>query len=274
MPSLADHPSDEFVKLLLIGDSKAGKTSALISLVEAGYKLYILDMDNLLDPLAMLVRKQCPEKLENVRYRSLRDKYKAGPLGAQIDGTAMAYVNTTKMIQRWKYKEGDEEIDEGEPYKWGSDCILVLDSLSRLCDAAYDWQEQMTPSGKSGEKDGRAVYGNAQDAVEKLLALLTAANFRTNVIVIAHILYQEQPDKTVKGFPQGVGQKLSPKIPQYFPAYALAEKKGEKRVLRTLSTQLIDLANPKPFDMGKDYPLETGLRSYFEVIRGPLEKAK
>ena len=35
----------------------------------------------------------------------------------------------------------------------------------------------------------------------------------TNVIVIAHGTYLDLPDGTKKIFPQGVGQKLSPKIP-------------------------------------------------------------
>lgn len=274
MPSLSEHPSDEFVKLLLIGDSKVGKTSALVSLVKAGYKLYILDMDNLLDVLAMLVRRECPENLANVQYRSLRDKYVASPAGPMISGPAVAYTNALKMLDDWKFKDGDEEVNFGKTGQLGPKSILVIDSLSRLCDAAYQWQQQITPKGRSGEQDGRAIYGNAQQHVEKTLALLTSPAFATNVIVICHILYQDQPDGTRKGFPQGVGQALSPKIPQYFPAYALAEKKGDKRILKTTSTPLIDLANPKAFEMAKEYPLDTGLASYFEVLVGKLETTK
>ena len=57
MPSLDQHQSNDFVKLLLIGDSKAGKTGSLISLVKAGYKLRILDLDNLLDVLKYFIMK-------------------------------------------------------------------------------------------------------------------------------------------------------------------------------------------------------------------------
>ena len=46
MPNLSKHQSSEFTKLLLMGDSKSGKTGALASLVLAGYKLRILDFDN------------------------------------------------------------------------------------------------------------------------------------------------------------------------------------------------------------------------------------
>jgi len=69
-----------------------------------------------------------------VEYRTLRDKYKTGPLGVALDGPAKAFVDAMKMLDHWKY----DDIDYGKPKEWGSDCILVIDSLSRLCDAAYD----------------------------------------------------------------------------------------------------------------------------------------
>jgi hypothetical protein len=48
--------------MLAIGDSKAGKTGALVSLVQAGYKLaIILDLDNLLDVLAGYINQKSPE---------------------------------------------------------------------------------------------------------------------------------------------------------------------------------------------------------------------
>ena len=60
MSSLADHQSSELTKVLVIGDSKSGKTGALTSLVAAGYKLRILDFDNLLDPLRAFIERECP----------------------------------------------------------------------------------------------------------------------------------------------------------------------------------------------------------------------
>lgn len=272
MPSLANHQSNDFTKLLLIGDAKSGKTGSLVSLVKAGYKLRILDFDNLLDVLKYMIEKECPDQIGNVEFRTLRDKRKSSALGPIIDGQPKAFVNAIKMLDHWKYTEDGVEVDLGKPSEWGPDCILVLDSLSRLCDAAYDFREPLTPTGKqSGEKDLRAVYGDAQDAVENLLAMLTSSTFATNVIVIAHVMYMEVPGAGQKGFPQGVGQKLSPKIPQYFPSVILYNNTGGKRTLQTNSTPLIDLANPKPFAMAKSYPIETGLAQFFEVLRGPKE---
>lgn len=274
MPTLSDHQSNKFTKLLLIGDSKSGKTGSLVSLVKAGYKLRILDFDNLLDVLKYYVQRECPEMMGNIEYRTLRDKLKATPLGYIIDGKPTAFATAIRMLDNWKYKDEEgNETDLGVPAEWGPDCILVIDSLSRLCDAAYDFREPLTPRGKSGDYDARAVYGDAQDAVEKMLADLTSDGFQTNLIVIAHIQYMDLPDGTKKGYPQGVGQKLSPKIPQYFPSVVLYTNRGGHRTIQTNSSPLIDLANPAPFAMEPSYPVEDGLAKFFAVLRDPPVQA-
>lgn len=261
MPSLAQHHSSNLVKLLLLGDAKCGKTTSLASLVTAGYKLRILDFDNLLDTLAMRVRNECPENLDNVEYRSLRDAYKGTVAGTTIDGKPKAWIDSLKLLNRWQY----DDTDLGVPSTWGPDCILVIDSLSRWCDSAFDFHEAMTPRGRSGDQDGRAVFGNSQDDVERQLANLTSPSFTTNVIVICHGVYMLQPDGTTKIFPQGVGQKLSPKIPQYFPNYIQLTRKGDKRTFRTTSNNFIDLASSRP--VPDVLSAETGLAEFFAALR-------
>lgn len=262
MTNLADHRSNDFVKLLLMGNSKTGKTGSLVSLVKAGYKLRILDLDNLLDILVRYIRRECPNEISNVEFVSIRDKIKSGPAGPCIAGSPRAWATTTKLCDRWKY----DETDLGVPAEWGPSCVLVVDSLSRLCDAAYDYHEVIIPRGRSGEYDGRAVYGNAQNAVEKFLAMLTSSGMQTNVIVIAHVQFQEQDDGKIKGFPQGIGQKLSPVIPQYFPNVVLYQQEGGRRVMKTNSTPLIDLCTADPFMTSPSYPIETGLADLFSVL--------
>lgn len=272
MPSLAKHQSNEFTKVLLLGDAKSGKTGSLVSLVKAGYKLRILDMDNLLEFFKNQVLEQCPDKIGNVEFRTLRDKYKMGPAGPIIDGQPKAFIEAIKMLDNWKYTEDGVETNLGKPKEWGSDCILVLDSLSRFCDSAFDWREPLTPKGaKTGEADARATYGDAQDAVESTLAMLTSASFTTNLIVICHGTYMDLPDGTKKIFPQGVGQKLSPKIPQYFPTYIRYKNLGGKRTIQTISDPMIDLANPNPAVIEKSYPIEEGLAKIFEALRSKSE---
>jgi hypothetical protein len=220
-------------------------------------------MDNLLDGLKDKVMRDCPIVAKNVEFRTLRDKYKMGPTGPVVEGKATAFIDAMKMLDDWKY--GD--VDLGPPKDWGSDTILVVDSLSRLCDAAYDYHMSLNP-----KNDGRAIYGGAQDAIEMVLANLTSVAFQTNVIVVCHGVYMDLADGTRKIFPQGVGQKLSPKIPQYFPVYIRYKNSAGKRVIQIESDVMIDLAMPKLGAFaGKTLPIETGLATIFETLRGKTE---
>ena len=261
MPSLAQHQSNDFTKMLIMGDSGSGKTGALTSLVTAGYNLRILDMDNGLETLKQFVLQQAPDRIGSIEYRTLRDAYKATPEGPVVSRPT-AFVDAIKMLDRWKY----DDVDLGPPSEWGSECLLVIDSLTFLSDSAFAWARGLAP----GNKDPRQWYGTAQDAIEKVLALLTSPNFKTNVIVIAHVKYIEREDGTTKGYPTSVGSALSPQIPRYFNSVALCQTKtGGKRTIQTVATAMIDLKNPKPFEMLPSYPLEIGLVDFFRVLRKP-----
>ncbi len=272
MTSLADHQSNEYTKMLLMGDPGSGKTGGCAPLVTARYKLRILDMDNGLETLKQYVLKDSPELIGNVEFRTLRDKYKATPSGPIIAGQPRAFVDALKMLDRWKYND----IDLGNPAEWGPEVILVVDSLTLLSDAAYDWAEPLVPAGRgSGQRDNRAIYGMAQKAIEKVLALLTGEAFQTNVIVIAHVKYIENGDGSMKGYPTSVGQALSPIIPRYFNSVALCQTTaGGKRTIQTAATAQIDLKNPKPFEMLKSYDISTGLADFFKVLREPPKQSK
>ena len=96
--------------------------------------------------------------------------------------------------------------------------------------------------------------------------MLTSSGMQTNVIVIAHVTFQTQDDGKLKGFPQGVGQKLSPIIPQYFPNVVLYQTENGRRVMRTNSTPMVDLCSADPFTVSPSYPIETGLADLFTVL--------
>lgn len=253
-----------------MGDSGSGKTGSLTPLVAAGYKLRVLDFDNGLETLKQFILKECPENIANVEFRTLRDKRKSSPEGAVIPKPT-AFIDAIKMLDNWKYKdESGEEIDLGPPAEWGSDCILVLDSLTFMSDAAFDFREPLAPKGRDGKYDIRAVYKDAQDAIENVLALLTSESFQTNVIVIAHVRYLEREDGLRKGYPTSVGSAISPIIPRYFNSVALCQTSaGGKRTIQTQANAMIDLKNPKPFAMAPSYPIETGLGEFFGVLRDP-----
>lgn len=258
MPNLAELTASQVVKLLLIGDSGTGKTGSIASLVEAGYEVRVLDMDNGWESLAGAIKRRCPKRLDSVLLESLRDQYKSSPLGPILNGAPKAFPKALSLLDKWS--------DGTTPSEWGPSSVLVVDSLTFLSDAAYAWADALNPSAK----DKRQIYGAAQEAIEHVLALLTGPSFNTNVIVTAHIRYIDLPDGTKRGYPTAVGQALSPTIPRYFNSVAACQTQpGGIRTIQTVSTALIDLKNPKSFEMGKSLPIETGLATFFEVLRGP-----
>lgn len=260
MPKLTEHHSGKFTKVLYLGDSGTGKTGSLVSLVAAGYKLHVVDYDNGLDVLKEFAKRDCPDKLSNVDYITLRDQYKAGPTGPMVAGVPKAMVNTIKYLTKWD--------DETVPAEWGADHILVLDSLTGLGKAAFEWAKGMNP----GAKEPRQWYHTAQQAVDNVLSLLTSEAFHANVIVIAHVQFIE--DKTtgsIRGYANTIGKALGPMVPTYFNTMILARTSGQgasvKRTISTVPTSMIDLKNPAPFKIDQELPLGTGLSTLFAKLK-------
>ena len=262
MPSAADHKSSAFVKLLYIGDSGTGKTTSLTSLVEAGYNLRVLDFDNLLDPLVQMVRRSAPTALDRIHYMTFRDKFRTTPNGPIIDGVPTAYIGSMKAIDLWE--------DGTTPSSWGPKHILVVDSLTTMSRSAYWWAKGLLGAATFAEGvpirgvRPEQFYHTAQQALLNTIAYVTAESFGANVIVIAHVKYMERDGQT-KGFPVAVGNAISPEIPSYFPSVALATKAGTKRTIRTRSTSMIDLKNPRSFDMADEFDMEDGLARFFKA---------
>lgn len=256
--NLNDHHSSKIIKLLYLGHSGAGKTGSLASLVKAGYKLRILDTDNLLAPLVAYIRKECPDKITAVEYETARDKYKASAAGPIIAGSPKAYIRCLELLTKWS--------DGSDPAEWGEDTVLVIDTLTTFSKCALEWAQGLNP----GAKDQRMAYWTAQKAISKNLDMLTGESFRCNVIVTAHIKYLEEGG-VVEGFANAVGSALSPEIATGFDTVILAEKKGQganvKRIIRTMPTAIVNLKNPKPFTLEGELPLETGMATLFEKLK-------
>ena len=90
------------VHALGIGDSGTGKTGSLISLVKAGYRIKLLDLENGSRILYNLVMEQCPEMLGNVEVERVATKYKISVLGAQPEKAPQGLTKVGKIIDRWQ----------------------------------------------------------------------------------------------------------------------------------------------------------------------------
>ncbi len=265
MPLASEHETSEFRKLMLIGNSGAGKTGALAPLVAAGYELRIIDLDAGLDALINHVKEIDPKLLTKIQYQSYRDKIKMGPTGPKIVGSPKTYINTLAALEHWP-------DDDSDPAEWGKDKILVIDSLTNLGRAAFQWARAIHPLSVSGKQaEGRSWYFMAQNLLEDLIANVTSDAFKTNVIIISHI---EMTDRNgiIKGYISAIGKALGPKLPVFFNTLLLSETKGTgkniKRLIHTIPTALIDVKNPVPMRIEAEYPIETGLADIFRVLLG------
>tara|TARA_R110000868_G_scaffold307378_1_gene568832 strand:+ start:4889 stop:5674 length:786 start_codon:yes stop_codon:yes gene_type:complete len=260
MAKASERAANSFVKLLYIGASGTGKTGSLVSLAEAGYQLRILDMDNGLDSLIAFAAHKDKKLLDQIDYQTFRDKFKSDPIkGAVVSGQPKAYVDAIKSMNKW---------DDGTlPETWGDNTVFVLDSLTAFGRAAFHWAQGMNASAK----DPRQWYGAAQESIKTVLELLTSEAFGAHLIIISHIDLVEMPDGLTRGFASSIGKALGPTIPKYFNTMILAESKGAgenvKRTITTLPNGFIDLKSPKPFDMPKSLPLETGMATIFKTLR-------
>ena len=259
MVALSSHTSSEFVKLLYCGNSGTGKTGSLVSLVSAGYKLRILDLDNGVKMLQSYIKRDCPDRMDQVDVETRRDKFKSTNAGVIVDGMPKAYVEATKLLTKWS--------DDSIPSEWGNDTIFVLDSLTALGDAAFEWAKGMAPT----VKDPRQWYGTAGASIEHIIALLTSPDFHAHVIVITHVRTHEIAEGLNIDIPTSIGSALGRTIPRYFNNMILATSSGSgqnvKRRISTVPTGVMDLKNEAPFTVPATVPLETGMAQLFEIIR-------
>lgn len=260
MASLKQHHSSKIVKILYLGDSGTGKTGSLVSLVEAGYKLKILDLDNGLDILKAFIERDCPDKIENVDYETRRDKYKGGPMGPMVDGVPKALTQSMNLMNKW--------TDDSVPAQWGPETVFVLDSLTGIGVAAFEWAKGMNPLAK----DARQWYRIAQEAVDNFLSLITSEAFNTNVVCIAHVKFQEDGNGLLRGYPNSIGSAYNPFIATRFNNMVLAKSEGSgqtiKRSIYTIPTAQVDLKSSAPFKVEGRLPLETGLATIFTQLKG------
>lgn len=279
MPNLASTPPNNIVKMLLIGNSGSGKTGALASLIDEGFKLRILDFDRGLDVLGAFVNDK--SKLVNVDYVTLTDEMKASGAAPVPRGLPTAASRGLQLLDNWSYDETgkpcrvkkDQPLppgvtDFGKPSEWGDDTILVIDSMTFLGNAFMLYV--LAVNGRSGKQPWQSDWGEAIRLLESVLQLLYSNSIGCHVIVTSHITYVEPEAGALVGYPSALGQKLPPKVPRYFNTLVLAKtrpsKDGPKRTIQTQSSGVIELKTPVR-GIAKELPLSTGLSTLFKEIR-------
>lgn len=276
MPSLDSHQSNTTTKLLLVGNSGAGKTGALASLAGAGYNVRIIDIDNGVDILKdLLLRKDStygPDAASRVKFQTLTDPMKSVG-GRLVPGRVSVWQRLSQQLGHWKVMSpatpgvpAEVVEDLGPISSWTPQEVLVIDSLSMLGRAAM--YSGMAMNNKIGQKPGWAEYADGQAILEPLLEMLYDESVKCNVVVNTHMHDTAKMNEPSRLFPNtGTGRALEPKVGRYFNTILQAKKEGKKHVILTETSDPIDLKTPAPGRVKKSYPLESGLADFFADIR-------
>lgn len=219
-------------KVLLLGETGAGKTYAIRTLAEAGLEVFVLFTENGM----AAIRDTNPER---VHWHYIKPApFDIGAARDMADKIrVLHFAQITQMMDTNKAKYGqlvdvldclanfkDDRTGKtfGPVDKFGTDRVVVLDSLSGLSLMAL----QLVIGGKPGTHEGE--WGIAMGQIEKLLNSLCLA-LPTNVVVMAHM--EKEPstvDGSAKLMASTLGKKLAPKLPRFFDEVIVAYRDVNK----------------------------------------------
>ena len=246
MPNFKDHPRDQRVKALVCGDPGSGKTGALASLLNADYKIVVLDFDNGLDILHSYVDV---DKLGNLDYVSFDVEKPEAPTIAR------------DLLRNWKYAD----TDLGQITEWGSDQVIVIDSASLYGECLLS---------HSKKSDGRMRYYDAGQELKQVIQFLTGPQVKCNVIVNTHIQTIENDQGLMKGYPQMIGSAVSKAIGRYFNNLWRLDSKRMGResvpIIRTKSDSFMALKCSAPKAVEAEHPLDYA--ELFQKIKHQTKK--
>lgn len=297
MPTLDDHPASSIIKMLNVGDSGSGKTGQLVSLVEAGYKLWVLDYDKGLDIIVNILRsKGKAHLLKNVTYETISEKIVFQKGKARISSPPTAFRAAGNVLEQW----GADKFTAND--------VIVLDTLNTFSQAAFN--DMLFLAGRlnlAGDAGLPRIqdYGMMATAVLTFIDALTAVSKKTidaegketiipgldcHVIINTHVKYLSPEDEALLasrdkqlefsraiGVPEAKGQEISRNIAKYFNTLVHSANTGngpvKKREILTLNTGVLGTKTSNPVTVKDKYPIETGLAELFADIlghRGPL----
>lgn len=289
MPTFQGPPPTNYpgIKLIYLGHTGAGKTGSLVSLAAAGYRLRILDIDRgceilrdyLTNPKSIYLRPHAlwpspGDVASRVSYVTITETYNIQGTKAIPKATAWHRIN--QLLNNWI--DGDDR--PGNLGKWGPNDVLVIDGMSRLAEAAMNFQLSLNGRLATGPQVGARGdndYTQCYKLITDFLDLLKSDEIKCNIIMICHIQFMEASGSQIsvtrdaKGFPQTVGRLISPKIGQYFNHSILAKSIGNapsvRRTIITNNDENVELKTTAPLRVPREYPLETGLAQYFTDVK-------
>lgn len=272
------------VRALIVGYPGAGKTGALASLLNAGFKMRYLDFDGNIEPLMLYADR---EKLANLDIMYFEDKMRVGAQFMEPVGIPTAFKEALDAMDHWKYTEQDGTVvDLGASKDWGPETIVVLDSLTAMGEAAF--RRAMKLSNKTPMNTTDRVWGLAMAEQLAFIQKLTSFNNKFHVIVLAHLkmispksersgdsdLTKELKEQVAnllptRLYPSALGWQLPQVIGGEFPTLleiVATVKAGQvKRVIKTVPRVDLDVKVPAP-NLPKELDITDGMLTIFKAL--------
>ncbi len=281
MASLSDYARPT-ARILAAGRPGSGKTGSLAALANAGYKLRIIDLEGNLEPL---IRFTDPEARDRVEVVYLEDSRGLTDYG--YTPTQPRVVDAVeKLLRHWKYAD----VDLGRPADWGPDTVLVLDSLTPLCEAAMD--RVLFQQGRNPLTRQHRDWGMAMQLIDGMLARLKSRKLvGCHVVVMCHIKVigpnLEVPDPETappalvtaaaeaaarisamtppRLYPAVLGRELAPYVARHFSTVVLYETDKKGRFIHTAPRPDFDVKVPVQ-GLPERLPVEDGLLRIVRAI--------
>lgn len=289
------------VSMLAVGYPGAGKTGMVAALLNAGYKVRMLDFEGNVDPI---VEYTDPKFLKNLDVVLLEDEMRMGTQHMEPIGIPTAFNRALQLMNEWKYKDEDgKEVNLGKSADWGPDTVVLVDSMSGLNEAVM--RRAMKMMNVTGGQASIAVYNAAVADATEFIKTVNKKNRRHHVIFLAHLtmigpenpMSSKSEDQDVKDlkmqialekaeliptrlYPKFVTKSSSTNIHKEFPVMVEVVRKAlpgnkTKRVIRTVSGTELDTKFPAK-NSEPEYPIDTGLATIFEHlgVKAPGAKGK
>lgn len=231
------------IKVLLVGDSGTGKTFSLRTLTDAGLTPLCLFTENSFDVLGDTPKERFhwmyvppfTDSMESLKEMSM----KIGTMTFEAitrsqDGKRFIDSPWMKMLSclmEFKCERTGQSF--GNIAEWGTDKVLVIDSLSGLTQASRQ--------NVAGNRPALAPpdYGLAQRQIEVLINQICTA-FRCHFVLTAHA--EREIDPVMGGqkvMAATIGKALAPTLPRYFTDGILTKRSGVKFEWDTADSQAV-----------------------------------
>ena len=246
-------------RILICGEPASGKTGAIAQLANAGFNVYLHDMDRNARIIgAYLKPDHAPIRIQSYEVAKLTDTaiFAGGP--SNVGQKAVAELKRfTKMLEHWK----EDDFDAGPTSALTPKDVIVVDSGTFLGELLLLAAKE-DPETK---KDGRSLYNVAGRYYKAILDYLTGNRVGASVIVLTHLMQTGDKDDQgriigkAKDIPVAVGEKASKIMTAYFSDvwHLTVDRTGNRQYLtsatdtagrRTSRPDVIKAV--EPFDLG------------------------